>query len=169
MGRAVENKILIPSGVSCSIEGDNVVVKGPKGVNKLKLANFVNLDSSSVVVTTKEKSLLNTRVTLIKNAFKGVTEGFEVSVMLYGVGYKVVQSGNMMEFFLGYSHTIKIAPPSDVTFEIKSPTQFLLRSASKMSLGDFLAKVTKLRKSNPYKTKGVIQEGAFIRKKEGKK
>lgn len=169
MARIVNNIIEIPAGVTCVVENENIVIKGVKGSNVLKLSSYVSVEGNQITVNCNEKALLKTRLTLIKNAIKGVVEGYETTVMLYGVGYKVVQIGKEMEFFLGFSHTIKILPPEGVIFELKSPTQFVLKSCSNALLGDFVAKVTKLRKQNPYKTKGVIKEGSFIRKKEGKK
>lgn len=164
-----QKKILIPAGVKCEFDGDVLVVHGAAGKNVLHFGGFVKIDNNHIVIEHGKKAFLNTYEALLKNAFEGSEKGFSKVVNLHGVGYKVEKSGDLLEFSLGYSHKISVAVPAGVACEIKSVTQVVFSSASKQLLGDFIANILKLRKPNPYKLKGVLKEGQFVRRKEGKR
>lgn len=173
ISRIVKQKILLLDGVSYERKGDNVVFKGPAGELNIFFNKEIQINREGNILSFSsdkvDMPVLGTMVVLFKNAMNGVYKKFEKVMNLYGVGYKVLSSGRELEFFLGYSHSIKVVPSDDVSFEVKTPTQIILSSCSKPSLGDFAAKISKLRRVNPYKTKGIIEKNGFILKKEGKK
>lgn len=170
MSKVLDNKLVIPEGIICSLDNKFLSVKGKNGENLLKLADCVKLEGDSLILDeTLNKCLFNTSLKLIKNAFIGSINGFSTIVNLHGVGYKVEKIADRLDFYLGYSHKISVNISSEVECDIKSNTQMVFKSCSKQLLGDFVAKVLRLRKPNPYKLKGVLVEGQFVRKKEGKK
>lgn len=173
LSRIVKQKMSIPTGVSYSREEGFLSFKGPEGEVTISFPKDIvinrELEDISLFSDTLSMAVLGTFVVLFKNAMNGVHKKFEKVMNLYGVGYKVLASNGQLEFFVGYSHSIKLTVPSGISFEVKTPTQVILKSCSKSKLGDFAAKISKLRKVNPYKTKGIIEQGAFILKKEGKK
>lgn len=169
LNELISKAISIPFGIKCFLENEVLIVKGDVGENILIFGNCFKIEDGSLVVTHGEKKYLHTYLALVKNAFVGSSKGFSKIVNLHGVGYKVEKKGGVLEFSLGYSHKINIIIPEWIDCEVKSITQILLKSASKQLLGDFVSKILKLRKPNPYKLKGVLKEGQFIRRKEGKK
>lgn len=173
ISRIVKQKMVVPAGVSYVVEDSKVVFSGPQGMTDIVFDNDISIhkEGDAVYLSSERlsNSLLGTYVVLFKNGLLGVANKFSKVMNLYGVGYKVLANGENLEFFLGYSHSIKLEVPKEISFTIKTPTQLILQSCSKAKLGDFAAKISRLRRVNPYKTKGVIAEGAFILKKEGKK
>lgn len=173
ISRIVRQKLILPQGVTYLRDGSFLSVVGPKGKNVCffhKDIVLTNVDGELRVESDcLSTSMLGTFFVLLRNAVSGVVEKFQKIMNLYGVGYKVLDKNGVLEFFVGYSHSVKVTPPDGVEFEIKMPTQIIFKSCDKGQLGDFVAKISKIRRVNPYKTKGVIAEGAFILKKEGKK
>jgi large subunit ribosomal protein L6 len=98
----------------------------------------------------------------------GVTEGYEKKMELSGTGYRVALKGTSLEFALGFSHPVIIDAPAGVTFTVESPTKFAVAGIDKQLVGETAAKIRKLRKTDPYKAKGVKYEGEVIRRKAGK-
>jgi large subunit ribosomal protein L6 len=98
----------------------------------------------------------------------GVTQGYQKVLELSGTGYRVAQKGKGLEFSLGYSHPVLIEPPEGVTFAVESPTRFSVAGVDKQKVGAVAADIRKLRKTDPYKAKGVKYEGEVIRRKAGK-
>ncbi|WP_342262150.1 50S ribosomal protein L6 [Alphaproteobacteria bacterium endosymbiont of Tiliacea citrago] len=175
VSRVVKKKTFLPAGVTYELNDNNVLFKGPQGELNVgfssKVSVILNKENQQIEFSSDSLSSaeLGTNVVLFRNGMNGVWKKFEKVLNLYGVGYKVLNLDGVLEFFVGYSHSIKITPPSNIDFEIKTPTQIILKSCSKIDLGDFAAKISKIRKVNPYKTKGIIESGAFVVKKEGKK
>lgn len=176
MSRIGKQPIPVPSGVDVTIEGQNVSVKGPKGTLDLAVADPIRVDrdgDGAIVVTRPDddrhnRSLHGLSRTLVANLVTGVTEGYTIKMEIFGVGYRVVAKGNNLEFALGYSHPVTIAAPEGVTFAVETPTKFSISGIDKQKVGQIAANIRRLRKSDPYKGKGIRYEGEQIRRKVGK-
>ncbi|MGB3482404.1 MAG: 50S ribosomal protein L6 [Mycobacterium sp.] len=176
MSRIGKQPVVIPSGVDVTINGQNLSVKGPKGTLTLDVAAPMTVsrnDDGAVVVTRpnderENRSLHGLSRTLIANLVTGVTEGYTTKMEIYGVGYRVVLKGNTLEFALGYSHPVVITAPEGVTFAVETPTRFSITGIDKQKVGQIAANIRRLRKSDPYKGKGIRYEGEQIRRKVGK-
>ncbi|MEN9923807.1 MAG: hypothetical protein RIS09_1321 [Actinomycetota bacterium] len=176
MSRIGRMIITVPSGVDVTINGSEVSVKGPKGQLSLVLHEAVNLaknDDGTLSVTRVNDERLSKSVhglsrTLVNNMILGVTEGYEKRMELSGTGYRVALKGSDLEFSLGFSHPVLIKAPTGITFSVESPTKFAVAGIDKQLVGETAAKIRKLRKTDPYKAKGVKYEGERIRRKAGK-
>lgn len=180
MSRIGKQPVTLAKGVTVTVDKNNLVtVKGPKGT----LTQQVDRD---IVVEVKDNELLVTRPTdqirhramhglyrsLLSNMVVGVTEGFKKQLELVGVGYKAVNTGNVLDLSLGYSHNIIVEVPSELkvsteTLKGQNPKIFLEGSDNQL-LGAVAAKIRSLRKPEPYKGKGVRYSDEFIRRKAGK-
>jgi large subunit ribosomal protein L6 len=176
MSRIGKQPILIPSGVEVAIDGQQVSVKGPKGTLDLQVAEPITVarnDDGAIVVTRPDddrhnRSLHGLSRTLVSNLVTGVTEGYTIKLEIFGVGYRVQAKGSNLEFALGYSHPVLITAPDGVTFAVETPTKFSISGIDKQKVGQIAANVRRLRKSDPYKGKGIRYEGEQIRRKVGK-
>ncbi|MCZ8378985.1 50S ribosomal protein L6 [Mycobacterium sp. CPCC 205372] len=175
MSRIGKQPVTIPNGVDVTIDGQNVSVKGPKGTLAVALAEPIKVsqDDGAIVVTRpnderRNRSLHGLSRTLVANLVTGVTEGYTTKMEIFGVGYRVVLKGNTLEFALGYSHPVIINAPEGVTFAVETPTKFSISGIDKQKVGQIAANIRRLRKSDPYKGKGIRYEGEQIRRKVGK-
>jgi len=176
MSRIGKQPVVIPSGVDVTITGQNIAVKGPKGTLTLDVKEPINVardDDGAVVVTRpnderENRSLHGLSRTLIANLVTGVTQGYTTKMEIFGVGYRVALKGNNLEFALGYSHPVVITAPEGVTFAGETPTKFSITGIDKQKVGQIAANIRRLRKSDPYKGKGIRYEGEQIRRKVGK-
>ncbi len=176
MSRIGKQPVPVPTGVDVTIDGQNVAVKGPKGTLSLDVAEPIVVardDDGAIVVTRpdddrRNRSLHGLSRTLISNLVVGVTEGYTTKMEIFGVGYRVVAKGSNLEFALGYSHPVVISAPEGVTFAVESPTKFSISGIDKQKVGQLAANIRRLRKSDPYKGKGIRYEGEQIRRKVGK-
>lgn len=175
MSRIGRNPITVPGGVEVSLDGRKVTVKGPKGTLSHTVAEpiEVQLDGSTLTVTrpndiNKVRGLHGLTRTLINNMVVGVTDGYKKTLVIQGVGYRVVAKGQNLEFSLGYSHPISVEAPEGITFTVERPTQLVVEGIDKQKVGEVAANIRKLRKPDPYKGKGVRYEGEQIRRKVGK-
>ncbi|MDQ3072262.1 MAG: 50S ribosomal protein L6 [Bacteroidota bacterium] len=180
MSRVGKQPINIPSGVTVSVNADNIVtVKGPKGelTQKVNPDILVNVNDGILSVERpsdlqKYRALHGLYRALIANMIKGVSEGFSVRQELVGVGYKATNQGQLLDLAIGYSHEVIIEIPK----EIKLTTQMekgknpaiLMEAADKQLLGQVAAKIRSLRKPEPYKGKGIRFTGEIVRRKAGK-
>jgi large subunit ribosomal protein L6 len=98
----------------------------------------------------------------------GVTEGYRKTLEIVGVGYRVQARGRDLEFSLGFSHPVHVAPPEGITFRVEAPTRFVVEGIDKQQVGEIAANIRKLRKPDPYKGKGVRYQGEQVRRKVGK-
>jgi large subunit ribosomal protein L6 len=167
--------VAIPSGVEVAINGNNVAVKGPKGSLSLTVSEPITVkkEESAIVVSRPNdertaKQLHGLSRTLIANMITGVTTGYTKKIILTGVGYRVALKGKDLEFQLGYSHNILFPAPEGITFASASQTELEVSGVDKQLVGEVTAKIQKLRKSDPYKGKGLHLAGARIRRKAGK-
>ncbi|MGA1279394.1 MAG: 50S ribosomal protein L6 [Candidatus Nanopelagicaceae bacterium] len=175
MSRIGKMPIAIPSGVEVTLNGNDVAVKGPKGTLSLTVAEPITVakEENAIVVTRpnderKAKELHGLSRTLIANMITGVTTGYTKKIVLTGVGYRVALKGKDLEFQLGYSHNILFPAPEGITFASASQTELEVTGVNKQLVGEVTAKIQKLRKSDPYKGKGLHLAGARVRRKAGK-
>jgi len=175
MSRIGRLPIDIPSGVTISIDGQAVAVKGPKGELSLVVASpiEVKLEDNQVLVSRPDderasRSLHGLTRTLIANQIVGVTEGYSKGLEVVGTGYRVTAKGSSVEFALGYSHSITVDPPAGISFEVEGNNKLTVRGIDKQAVGEVAANIRKLRKPEPYKGKGVRYAGEVVRRKAGK-
>ena len=175
MSRIGRLPITIPAGVTVSVDGQDVAVKGPKGELALTVAKpiEVTVEEGQVLVSRPDderasRSLHGLTRTLINNNIIGVTEGYTKGLEVVGTGYRVAQKGSAVEFALGFSHPVLIEPPAGITFAVENQTRFSVQGIDKQLVGEVAANIRKLRKPDPYKGKGVRYEGEAIRRKAGK-
>ena len=183
MSRIGKLPISIPSGVTVEQKDNTVTVKGPKGElsQHLDPSIIMKIDEGQIVFEIDENSPVNYKQkqafhglyrSLINNMVVGVSEGFKKTLELVGVGYRVSNQGNIIEFALGYTHPIFIQLPAEVKVETKSERNqnplLILESCDKQLLGLICAKIRSFRKPEPYKGKGVLFQGEVIRRKSGK-
>ncbi len=175
MSRIGRSPIAIPAGVEITIAGQNVAVKGPKGSLSLDLRSPISVtkEAEQILVTRPDdsreaRSLHGLSRTLVANLIEGVVNGYQKSITIVGVGYRVAEKGKDLEFQLGYSHNILFPAPEGITFKVESQTRFHVQGIDKQLVGETVAKIQKLRKSDPYKGKGLHLDGQRIRRKQGK-
>ena len=175
MSRIGKNPIAIPSGVTVSIDGQNVTVKGPKGelTHTVTEPIAVAQEDGSIVVTRpnderRSRALHGLNRSLVNNLVIGVTQGYTNKMEIFGVGYRVQAKGKDLEFALGYSHPVPIEAPEGITFAVESPTKFSVSGIDKQKVGEISAVIRRLRRPDPYKGKGIRYEGEQIRRKGGK-
>lgn len=185
MSRIGKLPISIPAGVTVTVSDDNkVTVKGPKGemsqvVNpsiKVNIADaevtFEIVAENDTVETKQKQAFHGLYRSLINNMVVGVSEGYKKQLELVGVGYRVSNQGNLLEFALGFTHPILLQLPSEIKVETKSERnqnpQIILESCDKQLLGQVCAKIRSFRKPEPYKGKGILFAGEQIRRKSGK-
>ena len=180
MSRIVKLPINIPAGVTVTVgAGNEVVVKGPKGELKQVVNPIINVEvnGNEVVLTRpndekQSKAMHGLYRVLVNNMVIGVSEGYKKTLELVGVGYRVSNQGQVIEFSLGYTHAIYLKLPAEVKVETKSERNqnpiVILESCDKQLLGQVCAKIRSFRKPEPYKGKGIKFVGEYIRRKAGK-
>ncbi|SNS19339.1 50S ribosomal protein L6 [Actinomadura mexicana] len=175
MSRIGRLPISLPSGVEVKLDGREVTVKGPKGTLSHTVVEPIEVkqEDGQLVVSrpndvNKVRGLHGLTRTLINNMVVGVTDGYKKTLVIQGVGYRVVAKGKNVEFSLGYSHPIPFEAPEGITFTVERPTQLVVEGIDKQLVGEIAARIRKLRKPDPYKGKGVRYEGEQIRRKVGK-
>ena len=175
MSRIGRMPIDIPAGVTVTVDGQDVTVKGPKGELSLTVASPIEakVEENQVVVTRPDderasRSLHGLTRTLINNNIIGVTQGYEKKLEVVGTGYRVSSKGQGVEFALGYSHPITVDPPQGITFTVEGNDKLTVSGLDKQAVGEVAANIRKLRKPEPYKGKGVRYEGERVRRKAGK-
>jgi large subunit ribosomal protein L6 len=179
LSRIGKKSISLPQGVTLQIHEDSVTAKGAKGELSLPFEKkFVRIEEKDSIIsvislsTTHEgKARHGLYRSLLQNLFIGVSEGYEKSLELRGVGYKFVITGNKIDFSLGFSHPVIFDIPENVTAEAPKDQKnvLVLRSIDKQAVGQTAAKIRALRPPEPYKGKGVRYVGEYVRQKAGKK
>lgn len=175
MSRIGKNPIAIPAGVTVSIDGQNITVKGPKGelTHTVTEPIAVAQEDGNIVVTRpnderRSRALHGLNRSLVNNLVIGVTQGYTNKMEIFGVGYRVQAKGKDLEFALGYSHPVPIEAPEGITFAVETPTKFSVSGIDKQKVGEISAVIRRLRRPDPYKGKGIRYEGEQIRRKVGK-
>ena len=176
MSRIGKKAVPVPAGVTATIEGGVMSVKGPKGTLSLKLSEDISYDvqADGIAVnpandTKRARAFWGMQRTLVQNLVTGVTEGFTKKLLITGVGYRANATGKKLKLQLGYSHDVDIDVPADL--EVKTPdnTTVEISGADKQKVGQLAAEIRRWRKPEPYKGKGIKYDGEFIFRKEGKK
>jgi large subunit ribosomal protein L6 len=175
MSRIGKLPIPVPSGVDVTIDGQQVVVKGPKGTLSHRVAEPITVAQaeSQLEVSRPDderlsKALHGLSRTLIANMVTGVTAGYSKNMEIVGTGYRVQAKGSDLEFALGFSHPVLVSAPEGISFKVENPTRFSVEGIDKQKVGEVAANIRKLRKPDPYKGKGVRYQGEVIRRKAGK-
>lgn len=176
MSRIAKKPITIPQGVQCDYVSPLLKVKGAKGELCLNIHPLVQIDNKDnvFIVSNKEETresrvLSGTMRSLINNMILGVSEGFTRTLILKGVGYRAQVSGAQVKLELGFSHPVSYKLPEKVSAKAKSPTELILESCDKQTLGQAAAEIRSFRPPEPYKGKGVAYSDEVVRIKETKK
>jgi large subunit ribosomal protein L6 len=176
MSRIGKQPVSVPSGVTVSIEGQTVKVKGPKGELQSVLVDLVDvsLSDGEVKVSPRGDSIPARAAwglsrTLIANMVTGVTMGFTKSLEITGVGYRAAVQGKALQLNLGYSHDVSYAIPEGIGITTPRPTAIVVSGIDKQQVGQVAAEIRAWRKPEPYKGKGVRYAGEQIYRKQGKK
>ena len=171
----IGNRILtIPAGVTVSVEGSNVTVKGPKGELSTVVDKNINVEveGTELKVTRANDSFKTAHGTVnanIRNMIIGVSTGFEKKLEAVGVGYRFALKGNELVVTAGYSHPVNVKIPAGITLESPSNTELVVKGIIKQAVGQFAAEVRSIREPEPYKGKGIRYTDEHIIRKEGKK
>ena len=176
MSRIGKRCLEVPKGVTVTLDGQTVSVKGPKGERSWTVAEEIEISQGDdgLNLTMREdnqrsRAMWGLSRTLVDNMVVGVTTGFEKSLDLVGVGYRAAMKGDALSLQLGFSHDVNIEPPAGVTFSVPKQTEIKISGADKQAVGQIAAVIRKLRPPEPYKGKGVRYTGEKVRRKEGKK
>ena len=176
MSRVAKAPVAIPAGVTITLSGQDIKVKGPMG----ELSHTIH---SAVVVSQEENDIITNIVadvkgawaqagtvrSLINNMVEGVSKGFEKKLLLNGVGYRAKAAGKNLNLSLGFSHPVDHAIPEGITVETPSQTEIILKGADKQLVGQTAANIRAYRKPEPYKGKGIRYSDENVRRKEAKK
>ena len=173
MSRIGKNPITIPAGVEVKIEGHTVTVKGPKGTLTQEFLPYVNIaqEGTEINVTIDNEAHGNihglTR-TLINNMVIGVTNGFEKTLEVNGVGYRAQKQGNKLVLTVGFSHPVEIEEIEGITIDVPNPNTIVVKGIDKQLVGQVAANIREKKLPEPYKGKGIKYAGERIIRKEGK-
>jgi large subunit ribosomal protein L6 len=168
--------VAVPDGVQIDVQGSAVHVKGPKGELKRSFSSLIDiaLDNGQVVITRKsdnaaERALHGTTRAVIANMVHGVSSGFEIVLQVEGVGYRAELQGKDLALFVGYSHPVKMEPPTGISFEVDLKTrQIKVLGYDREVVGQTAAEIRRVRPPEPYHGKGIRYVGEKIRRKAGK-
>ena len=176
MSRIGKKSIEVPSGVTVTIDGQAVTVKGPKGELSWTVVDEITVaqEGGALSLTPRDESqraraMWGLSRTLISNMVEGVSKGFEKNLELVGVGYRAAMKGNALSLQLGFSHDVEIAPPAGITFTSGKQTEIKISGIDKQAVGEIASQIRRIRPPEPYKGKGVRYAGETVRRKEGKK
>ncbi len=175
MSRIGRMPIAIPAGVTVKIDGNTVLVKGPKGELSRSLHKdmLVEIVDGAIIVKRPSdekvhRSLHGLTRSLIANMVTGVTTGFSKTLEIAGVGYRAAKSGAKLSLTLGFSHPLEIEPPKGITIDVPAPNKIVVSGINKEDVGVLAAKIRSYREPEPYKGKGIKYEGERVRRKVGK-
>ena len=176
MSRIGRKPVPVPNGVTVTVNGPAISVKGPKGVlsRKLHPDMQVKVENGTVTVNRpsdedRHRALHGLTRTLIANMIEGVTKGFEKRLEIQGVGYRAAMRGASIQLNVGYSHSVTKDAPAGISFEVPTPTEIIVKGADKQQVGQVAAEIRKIRPPEPYKGKGIRYEGEYVRRKVGKR
>jgi large subunit ribosomal protein L6 len=176
MSRIGKKPIDLPKGVTATVSGQQIEIKGPKGVRSFKATDDVSIAVEEGAVTVKPRGLSKRARqqwgmsrTQVSNLVTGVTDGFKKEMELTGVGYRAAAQGKVLKLSLGYSHDVDFQVPEGVTVTTPKPTEIVVEGIDQQVVGQVAANIREWRKPEPYKGKGIRYKGEFIFRKEGKK
>ena len=175
MSRIGKKPVEIPKGVTVSLDGHLIKVKGPKGELHRKIHPLIKTEvAEGEVKFSRPDDLKESRAlhgltrALVQNMVVGVTESYKKSLEIVGVGYKAELKGKNLLLTIGYSHPIYFAPPEEIKLEVPAPTQIIISGNDKELVGLVAAKIRSFRKPEPYKGKGIKYSDERIIRKAGK-
>jgi large subunit ribosomal protein L6 len=175
MSRVGKAPIELPKGVEVKVEGTTITVKGPKGELSREIVPDMKVEQDESVVRVvrpsdqpSHRALHGLTRALIANMVKGVSEGFQKTLEIQGVGYRAQMEGKTLVLALGYSHPVNVSPPDGVEFEVDGTSKVIVKGINKQVVGQAAADVRKIRPPEPYKGKGIRYEGEYVRRKAGK-
>jgi large subunit ribosomal protein L6 len=176
MSRVGKKPVPVPSGVTATVTGQTVTMKGSKGELQFVVPNVVDVkfEDGAVAVqprnqTKEARSLWGTSRAQVANLVVGVSKGFEKKLEITGVGYRAAMAGKALKLSLGYSHDIEYEIPAGITIAVPKPTEIVITGIDRQVVGQVAAEIRDYRGPEPYKGKGVKYAGEFIFRKEGKK
>lgn len=176
MSRIGKKPIAVPGGVTATVEGKTLSVKGPKGTLALAMRDEIEyvLEDGSITVkpanaTKAARAFWGMQRTLVQNLVTGVTDGFTKTLEITGVGYRANATGRKLKLQLGYSHDVDMDVPEGVDVKTPDQTTVEISGADRQKVGQFAAEIRRWRKPEPYKGKGIKYRGEYIFRKEGKK
>jgi large subunit ribosomal protein L6 len=176
MSRIGKKPVELVKGVSASVSGQTIEVKGPKGTRSFTATDDVTLtiDEGSIKVTPRGTSKRARQQwgmarSMVENLVTGVTAGFKKELEIQGVGYRAAMAGNILKLSLGYSHEVNFAVPAGVTVTSPKNTEIVVEGIDQQLVGQVAANIREWRKPEPYKGKGIRYKGEFVFRKEGKK
>ena len=175
MSRVGRKPVEIPAGVTVTLNGNTVTVKGPKGELTRTFHSDIEIkvEDNNVVVNRPSdaklhRSLHGTTRAIISNMIEGVSKGFERNLELIGVGYRAQKQGKKLVLNVGYSHPVEIEPEEGIEIEVPANTKISIKGTDKERVGALAANIRDVRPPEPYKGKGIRYEGEHVRRKEGK-
>lgn len=176
MSRVGKHEIKVPSSVAFTLNGRIATAKGKLGEQSYTIPDQLNIEKTEsglkltpINETKQARSLWGTANRLLNALVKGVDQGFSIELELKGVGYRAQVQGSNVLLQLAYSHDINYALPKGVTAKCDKPTSLVLSGPSAQLIGQVAAEIRSYRKPEPYKGKGIIRQGEFVLRKEGKK
>ncbi len=176
MSRIGKRPVEMPGGVSASVSGQTIEVKGPKGTRSFRATDDVDLTVEGQEISVKPRGMSKrsrqqwgmTR-TQVQNLVIGVSEGFKKDLEIQGVGYRAQVQGKTLKLALGYSHDVEYTIPDGIEVVAAKPTELSVSGIDQQQVGQVAAEIRRWRKPEPYKGKGIRYKGEFVFRKEGKK
>jgi large subunit ribosomal protein L6 len=176
MSRIGKKPVALPKGVSATLSGQTISVKGPKGTRTFTASDDIDLILDGDTVTVKPRGTSKAARqqwgmarSMVANLATGVTGGFKKELELVGVGYRAAMQGKDLKLSVGYSHDVIFEVPAGITVTVPKPTEIVVEGIDQQQVGQVAANIRAWRKPEPYKLKGIRYKGEFIFKKEGKK
>jgi large subunit ribosomal protein L6 len=177
MSRIGRKPIPVPAGVTISVEPEVVRVNGPRGELFERISRDITVEQAedgTVLVSRptdrgEHRALHGLTRSLVANMVVGVTEGYQKTLEIQGVGYRAALKGRDLELALGYSHPVPIKAPDGIEFEVPQPTRVIVKGIDKQLVGEIAANIRKQRPPEPYKGKGIRYEGEYVARKVGKR
>ncbi|MFZ1727526.1 MAG: 50S ribosomal protein L6 [Albidovulum sp.] len=176
MSRIGKKPVELPKGVSATVSGQRVEVKGPKGTRSFTATDDVTikLEGEEITVTprgTSKRARQQWGMTrsMVANLVTGVSTGFKSELEINGVGYRAAMQGNVLKLSLGYSHEVNFEVPAGVTVTAPKQTEIVVEGIDQQLVGQVAANIREWRSPEPYKGKGIKYKDEFIFRKEGKK
>ncbi|WP_166418494.1 50S ribosomal protein L6 [Cochlodiniinecator piscidefendens] len=176
MSRIGKKPVGLPAGVSASVSGQTIEVKGPKGTRNFTATDDVTMSVEDNVVSIKPRGMSKRARqqwgmsrTRVANLVTGVTEGFKKELEIQGVGYRATMQGTTLKLNLGLSHDVDYVAPAGITVTAPKQTEIVVEGIDEQVVGQVAAEIRAWRKPEPYKGKGIRYKGEFVFRKEGKK
>ena len=176
MSRIGKKPVDLPSGVTATVSGQTIEVKGPKGARSFTATDDVTIAVEDNVVkidprgmSKRARQQWGMARTMVQNCVVGVTTGFKKELEINGVGYRAQMQGNTLKLNLGYSHDVDFTAPDGITITAPKQTEIVVEGIDQQLVGQVAANIRKWRAPEPYKGKGIKYKDEFIFRKEGKK